>query len=237
MTFTIVGAGTDGQLGVASSSCVLGVGARCPYVIPGLVALSSQAYGNPQLGPVVERGMRSGLSLAAAFEQALDADPGRPLRQLLAIAFDGSVAVHTGDETDPWAGHSSGRGCVAAGNLLAGDATPAAMVHAFEAQPDASLPERLLQALEAGEAAGGDRRGRQSAALLVHGPLAPPFVDLRVDDHPDPVAELRRLWELMTRDQRARAWRAASTREPEPLEQLRSRQARVRAQLNIPRRS
>jgi uncharacterized Ntn-hydrolase superfamily protein len=236
-TFSIVAAGPDGQLGLASTSKVLAVGGRCPYVVPGLVAISSQAYADPHLSTAIERGLGEGLDLQTAFERALAADPAREWRQLLAIAADGTSAVHTGAETDPWAGHRHGRSCVAAGNLLTGQATVDAMVETFEADDSPALGERLLLALEAGQAAGGDRRGRQSAVLLVHGPLEPPYIDLRVDDHPDPVAELRRLWSFMTPEVLSRAWRVASTREGEPVEAIKYRQALVREQLQRQERS
>ena len=236
-TFSIVAAGPDGQLGVASTSKVLGVGGRCPHVVPGLVSISSQAYADPHLSTAIEQGLRAGLDLPTAFERALSLDPAREWRQLLAIGSDGTSAVHTGGETDPWAGHRQGERCVAAGNLLTGQATVDAMVDAFEADPSVAFAERLMLALEAGQAAGGDRRGRQSAVLLVHGPLEPAYIDLRVDDHPDPVAELRRLWTFMTPEILRRAWRVASTREREPVEAIKSRQAMVREQLQLQERS
>jgi uncharacterized Ntn-hydrolase superfamily protein len=236
-TFSIVAAGPDGQLGLATTSKVLGVGGRCPHVVPGLVSISSQAYADPHLSTAIERQLRAGLDLPTAFEYALAADPAREWRQLLAIGPGGVSAVHTGAEADPWAGHRQGESCVAAGNLLTGEATVDAMVETFEADPSIAFGERLLLALEAGQAAGGDRRGRQSAVLLVHGPLEPAYIDLRVDDHPDPVAELRRLWGFMTPDVLGRAWRVASTREAEPVEAIKSRQARVREQLQLQERS
>jgi uncharacterized Ntn-hydrolase superfamily protein len=227
MTFAIVGRGSDGELGVAVSSCVLAVGARCPAVAPGRAAISSQAYVNAHLaGDVLER-LDAGLAEAVA--GALAADPARDWRQLVAVAADGTTVAHTGAANDPWAGHRIGEDCAAAGNLLTGPDVVDAMVAAFAT--GAPLAERLLGALEAGQSAGGDRRGRQSAALLVHGPEPPAYVDLRVDDHREPVAELRRLWELMTPDARERAWQVASTRELESVEELRSRQEQLRSRL------
>jgi uncharacterized Ntn-hydrolase superfamily protein len=231
MTFSLIGRGPDGQLGLAVASCVLGVGARCPGALPGRAVLSSQAYVNPHLAGDVLGRVAAGDDLGAAVAAVLAADPARELRQVVALGPDGSAVIHTGAEVDPWSGHRSGADCAAAGNLLAGPGVIDAVVEGFERDADASLPERLLRGIEAGDAAGGDRRGRQSAALLVHGPEAPSYVDLRVDDHPDPVAELRRLWALCTPPLLERAWRAASTRDLEPVEALRARQAQVRASL------
>jgi len=230
MTFAIVGRARDGQLGVAVSSCVLAVGGRCPTVAPRRAAISSQAYVNPQLaGDVLER---FDADLEQAVAGALAGDAAREWRQLVAVAADGTAVAHTGAAIDPWAGHRIAGDCAAAGNLLTGPDVVDAMVEAFVTRTHEPLTHRLLAALEAGQAAGGDRRGRQSAALLVHGPEPPPYVDLRVDDHRDPVAELRRLWELITPEARERAWQVASTRELEPVEVLLARQQQVRARLD-----
>jgi uncharacterized Ntn-hydrolase superfamily protein len=223
MTFSIAGAGPDGQLGIAVASRVLGVGGRCAYIVPGRVAVCSQAYANPYLAVDIGAGADAAAALAA--------DPAREWRQLIALSASGETYAHTGASTDPWCGHRAGAGCVAAGNLLTGAAVVDALIEAFESSHGEPLPERLLRALEAGQAAGGDRRGQQSAALLVHGPLEPAWVDLRVDDHATPVAELRRLWTLAAGPPLERAWRVASTREPEPERALRVRQAGVIAQL------
>jgi uncharacterized Ntn-hydrolase superfamily protein len=228
MTFSIAAAGPDGQLGIAVASRVLGVGGRCAHIVPGRVAICSQAYANPYLA--VDVGTAAG-DLRAAADAALAADPARAWRQLIAFGSDGTAIAHTGTSADAWAGHRIGAGCVAAGNLLAGAGVVDALVETFAQSRDHPLTERLVRALEAGQAAGGDRRGQQSAALLVHGPLEPAYVDLRVDDHPSPVAELRRLWELAVGPPLDRAWRAASTRKLEPVSALRERQAGVIAQL------
>jgi uncharacterized Ntn-hydrolase superfamily protein len=227
MTFSIAAAGPHGQLGIAVASRVLGVGGRCAYIVPGRVAVCSQAYVNPYLA--VDIGAAA--DARAAARAALASDPAREWRQLIALTSRGETFAHTGASTDPWAGHRVGAGCIAAGNLLTGGAVVDALVETFAACDNEPLPERLMRALEAGQAAGGDRRGQQSAALLVHGPLEPAYVDLRVDDHATPVAELRRLWELARGPALERAWRVASTREPEPVAALLERQAGVIAQL------
>ena len=122
----------------------------------------------------------------------IDAD----LRQVGVVDRDGGSAAFTGADTDAWAGHRTGPNYSVQGNMLVGEDTAAAMEAAFVAGEDMPLGERLLLALEAGQAAGGDRRGRQSAAVIVRGPEAFPLVDLRVDEHSDPVAELRRIFEI-----------------------------------------
>jgi uncharacterized Ntn-hydrolase superfamily protein len=223
MTFSLCAAGPDGQLGIAVASRVLGVGGRCAFIVPGRVAICSQAYANPYLAVDVMAGADPAATLAA--------DPAREWRQLILLRASGETFAHTGTSTDPWRGHRVGAGCVAAGNLLKGGAVVDALVETFEATHGEPLPERLLRALEAGQEAGGDRRGQQSAALLVHGPLDAAFVDLRVDDHATPVAELRRLWGLAAGPPLERAWRLASTREPEPLSALLERQAGLIAHL------
>jgi uncharacterized Ntn-hydrolase superfamily protein len=230
-TFSIVGRGEDGLLGVAVSSRVQAVGALCPFVRSSEVAIACQAYLHPYLALDLLERLDRGAALADAAREALDADPGKDWRQLIAIGPAGEPFAHTGTETDPWAGHRTGKNCAAAGNLLVGEETVSSMVEAFEAFSGESLPERLLRALEAGQAAGGDRRGRQSAALLVKATQQMAFVDLRVDDHADPVAELRRLWDLMSPHDLERNLRVATTREPRPLEEVRARQAEVRRAL------
>ena len=123
-------------------------------------------------------------------------DPLRQVRQLGVVDAQGRDAVYTGSDCPAWAGHLTGSGYTVQGNTLTGEGTIAAMAQAFEADPGADLPERLMRALEAGQAAGGDRRGRQSAALYVVGREEYPYLSLRVDAHAEPVAELRRVLEI-----------------------------------------
>jgi uncharacterized Ntn-hydrolase superfamily protein len=235
-TFSIVGRDRDGFLGVAVSSCVPAVGASCAFVRSRRVAISCQAYTHPYLALDLIAGLEAGDALETAAASTLSGDPGREWRQLIAVAPAGSPFAFTGAETDPWAGQVVREDCAAAGNLLVSEATVREMADAFDATAGASLPERLLAALEAGQAAGGDRRGKQSAALLVHASEAMPFVNLRVDDHDDPVAELRRLFSLYSTDDLARALRTATTREPRPMEEVRARQQQVREALVEQRR-
>lgn len=230
-TFSIVGRSAEGQLGVAVSSCVPAVGASCPFGRPQLVAIANQAYLHPYLAlDLIER-LEGGEPLAEAAHAVLQHDSGAQWRQLIAIGPEGAPFGFTGAEADPWAGHTLRSDCAAAGNLLVSGTTTDEMADAFEQEAGALLPERLLRALEVGQAAGGDRRGKQSAALLVYGVEAMPFVNLRVDDHADPVVELRRLWSLYSDEDLARGLRTATTREPRPLDEVRSRQQKLRQTL------
>jgi uncharacterized Ntn-hydrolase superfamily protein len=229
-TFSIVARDATGQLGVAVSSRVPAVGGRCPFVRPRSVAISTQAYLNPYLAFDMFCHLDSGAELDQAAAMALGADPGREWRQLIAIRRHGEAFAHTGRETDPWAGHRIGRDCASAGNLLVGGETVGSMVDAFERSAGA-LPERLLGALEAGQSAGGDRRGKQSAALLVYADEEMPFVNLRVDDHADPITELRRIWGLYSEDDLAGTLRMAMTRKPSRPKEIAAVQADVRREL------
>lgn len=204
MTYTILASDPDQQLlGVATASRSLAVGAGVPAVRVGIGAVASQAYTNRALrGYALDR-----LADGAAPEEALAdlprVDSGAARRQIALLDASGRVALHTGAECSDWAGERSGRGFAVIGNLLAGPETLASMEAAFAASPAppgiAGFARRLHRALAAGEAAGGDRRGRQSAAILVGaGPAHPReetalAIDLRVDDHADPVEELGRI--------------------------------------------
>jgi uncharacterized Ntn-hydrolase superfamily protein len=232
VTFSIVARSGDGLLGVASASRALAVGARCPYVAPGLAAIASQAYTNPYLALDAIARMRAGEALDAAITGALDADEGREWRQLVAIAPTGRPFAFTGSEAEPYAGEVFWTDCAAAGNVLTGSGVLEAAVYAFQSTSDRPFPERMLGALLAGDSAGGDRRGRQSAALLIRAQEEVAFIDLRVDDHADPIAEPGRLLSLMRTSDRERARWFATTRRPRPTSELRSAQERTRAELS-----
>ncbi len=230
-TFSIAGRSADGLLGVAVTSRVPAVGASCPFVRARRVAISSQAYLNPYLALDLINRVEAGDDVVAAGTAALEADELREWRQLIAIGPEGPAIAHSGNRIDPWAGDRHGTDCVAAGNLLVGPETVDAMIETFETRSELDLPARLLSALAAGQAAGGDRRGRQSAAVLVAADLEMPYVDLRVDDHPDPVAELQRIHDLLGPEGLAKARRTATTRIGRSEEELVARQAQVRAEL------
>jgi uncharacterized Ntn-hydrolase superfamily protein len=200
-TFSIVAYDdTSGMLGVAVSTRVPAVGAVCPFARAGVGAISTQAWTNPLLGVDGLDLLEQGYSAEEALHKLLDADPDPETRQIIAVDEKGRSAAHTGSETDPWKGHRTGEGYAVAGNMLVGEETITAMVEAFGASVEEPLYERLLRALESGQAAGGDKRGRQSAALYVVKSEPYPCLDLRVDEHSDPVAELRRVYEVAKRE-------------------------------------
>lgn len=231
MTFSIVARGTDGLLGIAVSSRALAVGARCAFVAPHTAALATQGYTHPYLAFDVIQRLHAGDTLTAAAATVLAADEQREWQQLLAIAPSGPPFAHTGAENETFAGHIFGENCVAGGNVLTGADVLEAAVAAFESSNVLAFPERMHAALAAAQARGGDRRGRQSAALLIRGQEQVAYVDLRVDDHPDPVAELGRILRLMGPDERERARWLARTREPRPVATLRAAQQKTRTEL------
>ncbi|TMB68383.1 MAG: DUF1028 domain-containing protein [Chloroflexi bacterium] len=195
MTFSIVArCPRSGMLGVATSSKALAGGGMVPYCRAGVGAIASQSFVNPYLGIDGLELLEHGLTAERALERLIAGDPGRDLRQLAIVDKDGRPAAYTGDRCIPWAGEASGPGYVCLGNILEGQDVVKAMARAFETTLVEELPERLIQALEAGQQAGGDRRGRQSAGITVVSEEAYPVCDLRVDDHPDPVPELRRVY-------------------------------------------
>lgn len=195
-TFSIVArCPQTGELGVAASTAIPAVGAINPFAKARVGAITTQAWSNPYLGMDGLGLLAQGLSAVEVLERLLRADPDREKRQLGIVDARGGVAAFTGEEVQPWKGHREGRGYVVAGNLLVGDETIQAMAEAFE-RARGPLGDRLLVALEAGQAAGGDKRGKVSAALLVVRDEEYPYFDLRVDEHTGPVAELRRIFDV-----------------------------------------
>jgi uncharacterized Ntn-hydrolase superfamily protein len=187
-----------GELGAAVASRFLAVGALCPRVEGGIGAACTQALVNPFHAPDALARLRAGEAPEAALAALIAADAGQATRQVHVLGADGRAARHTGAECVGWCGHLAAPEVSVAGNAAVLEATR----DAFLATAGLTLAERLLAALEAGEAAGGDRRGRQSAAIQVASIDPYPDLDLRVDDHPDPLAELRRLhavWRGYTR--------------------------------------
>jgi uncharacterized Ntn-hydrolase superfamily protein len=181
------------ELGVAVATRFFAVGAICPRVEGEVGAVATQALVNPLLAPRGLDLLRAGEAPEAALAALLAADAGRDHRQLHLLSADGRIAQHTGAACVEWCGAVQGPDVSVAGNMLAGPQVVAATRAAFLASAGQPLALRLLTALEAGEAAGGDRRGRQSAALQVASRDPYPDLDIRTDDHPDPLAELRRL--------------------------------------------
>jgi uncharacterized Ntn-hydrolase superfamily protein len=182
------------MLGVAVATKLPAVGALCPYVRAEAGAIASQSLVNPFLGLRGLELLQHGIPAQETLERVLAADEGRDLRQLAVVDRDGGTASFTGAKCEGWHGARMGAGFVATGNFLTGEEVVASMADAFQSSEEQALPERLVRALEAGQAAGGDKRGKQSAALRVAWREEYPHVDLRVDDAQDPVAELRRLY-------------------------------------------
>jgi uncharacterized Ntn-hydrolase superfamily protein len=194
VTFSVVAhCAQTGDLGVAASTAIPAVGAINPRARARVGAIATQAWSNPYLGIDGLSLLAQGLSAAEVLERLLAVDADRERRQLCVVDAQGGVAAFTGAEVQPWRGHRIGAGYAVAGNYLISGGTIQAMAGAFETARG-PLGERLLLALEAGQAAGGDRRGRASAALLVVRDEEYPYVDLRVDEHSAPVAELRRIF-------------------------------------------
>ena len=202
MTFSIVArCPRTGMLGVGTSSKALAAGGMVPYCRAGVGAIASQSFVNPYLGIDGLTLLEQGLTSARALEKLIEGDRGRDLRQVAIVDRDGNTAAYTGDKCIPWAGQVEGGGYVCLGNILAGEGVVKAMALAFEVSADEELPERLLRVLEAGQDAGGDRRGRQSAGIHVVQAEEYPYCDLRVDDHVDPIPELRRVYDVFLREE------------------------------------
>ena len=200
MTWSIVAHDpATGAFAVAVTTCAFAVGASCPFVRSGVGAVSTQSMTNRYLGPAILDGMARGLSPAAAIEGALVGDEGKGMRQVHAVDRHGRSAAFTGANCVEWCGDSTAEGVSFAGNMLAHPAVIAETRAAYEANAGLPLPERLLAALDAGQAVGGDRRGRQSAALVMTTTEDFPDLSIRVDDHAEPLVELRRLHGLWLR--------------------------------------
>ncbi len=191
---------TTRLLGTAVSTKVPAVGSLCPFIRHDVGAVCTQAWVNPSLGPRILDRLAVGENATEALQAVMAHEIDREIRQVGVVDAAGRSAAFTGRATDPWAGQRTGMNYSVQGNMLVGAETVEAMARAFEATMDVDLAERLMRVLEAGQAAGGDRRGKQSAALLVRGPEVYPLVDLRVDEHPDPVSELRRVFEVAKRE-------------------------------------
>jgi uncharacterized Ntn-hydrolase superfamily protein len=194
MTWSIIARDElTGQFGIAVATRFFAVGARVPYIAAGIGAVATQALVNPYYGIDGVKLLREGRSPRDIVDRLIAGDSGHASRQLHVMDAAGRIASHTGSECVDWCGHVEGDGFSIAGNMLAGapvlDDTAGAYVE-YKALPFA---QRLIAAMVIGEAAGGDKRGKQSAALLIYGEEEWSDLDLRVDDHTDPLAELARL--------------------------------------------
>lgn len=199
MTWSIVARDPEtGAFGIAVTTCFFAVGALCPFVEAGVGAVGTQALVNPLLGSRGLRLMAEGTTATAALPLLLAADTGRAHRQLHLIDRNGDTAGHTGASCVPWCGHIGENDVSVAGNMLAGPAVIRATLDAYHAA-QGPFAARLLAGLDAGQAEGGDKRGKQSAALLIASTEPYPDLDLRVDDHPEPLIELRRLYQVSRR--------------------------------------
>jgi uncharacterized Ntn-hydrolase superfamily protein len=202
-TYSIVACDLDaGQWGVAVQSKFLAVGSVVPWAEPRVGAIATQSYANPRYGPDGLALLREGRSAGEVVELLTSADDGRAERQVGVVDAQGRAATFTGKACHDWAGGRTGNGYAAQGNILVSQETVDALAATFEQNGHLSLAERLVECLAAAQAAGGDRRGQQSASLLIveedagYANLSDVVVDLRVDDHELPIVELRRLYGL-----------------------------------------
>jgi len=240
MTFSIVARdpGT-GAVGIAVASRFFAVGAMVPY-LSARAAFASQAFVSPLWGIEGLRGLDGGRAPDEVLSDLVERDAGEANRQAHMIDAQGRIAQHTGALCVDWAGHCNADNVSIAGNMLAGPEVIEAMLVAWQSAEDQGFVERLLTAMDAGEAAGGDKRGRQSAALVVHEWQAYPAIDIRADDHSAPLDELRRL--LAVSEERFALFRKAMPTEERfsgmldrtPLDEAIARKEREMAESNTP---
>jgi len=194
MTWSIIARDSQtGQIGIAVATRFFAVGAIVPHIAAGLGAIATQALVNPYYGIDGLTLLREGRAASGIVKTLIATDDGRASRQLHVMDARGAIAAHTGTDCVDWCGHLAADGLSIAGNMLAGPAVLDDTAKAYDANQNLPFPRRLIAAMHAGERAGGDKRGRQSAALVIHDREEWPALDLRVDDHPDPLSELERL--------------------------------------------
>jgi uncharacterized Ntn-hydrolase superfamily protein len=194
MTWSIIARDDmTGQFGIAVATRFFAVGARVPHIAAGLGGIATQALVNPYYGIDGLKLLREGRSPRDIVETLIAADSGHESRQLHILDASGRVAAHTGRDCVDWCGHVEGNGYSIAGNMLAGASVLDDTAQAYIRGEKLPFAQRLIAAMRSGEAAGGDKRGRQSAALVIYGDEEWSALDLRVDDHTDPLAELERL--------------------------------------------
>ena len=197
MTWSIIARDpATGQFGIAVATKFFAVGARVPHIVAGIGGIATQALVNPYYGIDGVKLLSEGREPADIIKTLIAADDGRESRQLHIMDAKGRIAAHTGRECVDWCGHVQGDGFSIAGNMLAGAAVLGDTAQAYVANASLPFARRLIAAMYAGEAAGGDKRGKQSAALLIHGDEEWSELNLRVDDHADPLRELARLEEV-----------------------------------------
>lgn len=197
MTFSLVGrCARTGMLGAAVTTSSISVGSRCPYARAGIGAALTQNRTDPRLGPHALDLLSRGFSAGEAMQALIAATPHRHWRQLAIIDAAGRTATYSGDNVRGEKGEARGQDCAAIANIVRSAEIPRAMVTSFETSPELPLARRLIEAVAAGEAAGGELQPVTSAALMIAHKESFPYVDLRVDDHLDPVTELSRLWSM-----------------------------------------
>lgn len=213
MTWSIVARDSEtGDVGVAVATRFFAAGALVPYAAPDAGAVATQGLVNPYYGIDGLRKFRDGIEPERVLADMLAADEGRSYRQVHAIDMRGRPYAHTGHDCLPYCGHVIGHQFSVAGNMLAGQDVLQSTIDVFSSGGHLPFASRLIRAMKAGEAAGGDRRGRQSAALLIVGRDEWPSLNIRVDDHPEPLCELERL-ERVSQDEWAGFRRMIPTRE------------------------
>jgi uncharacterized Ntn-hydrolase superfamily protein len=195
MTWSLLARTPDGTFGVAIASRFFAVGALCVHTQRGVGAVSTQALMNPLLGPLGIQGMHQGIPTHQVMESLLATDEGRDQRQVHLLPANGAPVAHTGKSCIDWCGHLAGDNFSIAGNMLAGPLVLEETAKAFLASEGLPLAERLILGMQAGELAGGDKRGKQSAALRIHADEDYLQLDIRVDDHEEPLNELKRLYD------------------------------------------
>ena len=201
MTWSIVAFDSaTGAFGAAVATKAFASGSFVPFVRVGVGAVGTQSLTNRYLAPVVLDGMERGLSPVLAIKSAVAGDEGREIRQIHAVDRQGRFAAWTGKHCVEWCGSVGEASVSVAGNMLSNDRVAAATLAGFKKDPSLPLPERMMAALENGEAAGGDRRGRQSAAMLMVTTEDFPELNIRVDDHGEPLPELHRLLNVWRRE-------------------------------------
>jgi uncharacterized Ntn-hydrolase superfamily protein len=194
MTWSIIARDpSTGQFGIAVATRFFAVGARVPHIAPRIGAIATQALVNPYYGIDGLKLLREGRQPLDILEMLIAADAGRESRQLHIMDAGGRIASHTGSDCVAWCGHLEGNGFSIAGNMIVGSRVLENTAQTYVAAETLPFPQRLIAAMRSGEAAGGDKRGKQSAALLIYADEEWSALDLRVDDHADPLAELERL--------------------------------------------
>lgn len=197
MTYSITARDPEtGHMGVAVASRFFAVGALVPHLRGGKCAVATQAFVSPIWGIEAADRMAAGETGADIVADFIARDGAQAIRQLHMVDAQGTPTAHTGANCVDWCGHATADGVSVAGNMLAGPQVVEETLAAYLAAMDLPLAERLMTAMEAGQAAGGDKRGTQSAALVIHRTEDYPWLSLRADDHPDPLEELRRLYDV-----------------------------------------